>query len=85
MNISLKPEHEKYLREKVAQGVYASANDAICDGLAHLIREDELNRKVREAQESMRAGRLVDGQEVFRRAYERLDGLESRAAERAGS
>ena len=40
MNISLPPELEKYIQEKVASGVYLSADEAICEALWALQERD---------------------------------------------
>jgi antitoxin ParD1/3/4 len=41
MNVSLTPELEKFIAEKVKGGFYASASEVICEGLRLLKQYDE--------------------------------------------
>lgn len=73
MNVSLSPELEKFVHEKVSSGHYTSASEVVREGLRLLIAKDqltaiqvaELRRKIEEGLADARAGRLVNGKAVF--------------------
>ena len=79
MNVTLPQDLEQFVQEKIAKGDYHSPEDAIREALACLRRRDELRRKVTEAKDSQRAGRVRDGDEVFGAIFKRLDDLDVRA------
>ena len=76
MNVSLTPELEKFVDDKVDSGLYNNASEVIRESLRLLKEHDEIRVKWRE-QISTRlapgpARELVDGDEVFRRIDKRI-------------
>ncbi|MFM7426535.1 MAG: type II toxin-antitoxin system ParD family antitoxin [Elainella sp.] len=57
MNVSLTPELEQYVQEKVASGLYGSASEVIREGL-RLLKEREQIQKIRlqELRQDIQAG-----------------------------
>jgi antitoxin ParD1/3/4 len=57
MNVSLTPELEKYIQEKVSSGLYYSASEIVCEGL-HLLKEREQLQQIRlqELRQDIQAG-----------------------------
>lgn len=76
MNVSLTPELEKFVDGKVESGLYNSASEVIREGLRLLKEHDEIRMKWREQVErgwfQAQAGQVVDGEEVFRKADQRI-------------
>jgi len=76
MNVSLTPELEKFVEGKVESGLYNNASEVIREGLRLLKEHDEIRMKWREQIErgwlQARAGQVVDGEEVFRKADDRI-------------
>ena len=77
MNVSLTPELEKFVDDKVQSGLYSSASEVISEGLRLLKEYDEDRQNWREQiergwQEAQR-GELVDGAAAFRRIRTRLE------------
>jgi antitoxin ParD1/3/4 len=76
MNVSLTPELEKFVEGKVESGLYNNASEVIREGLRLLKEHDEIRMKWREQIErgwlQAQAGQVVDGEEVFRKANERI-------------
>jgi antitoxin ParD1/3/4 len=70
MNISLTPELEKFVQDKVASGRYHSASEVIREGL-RLLEAQEQVREVRlaalreEIQKGLASGTSIPGEEVF--------------------
>lgn len=72
MNISLTPESEKYVTDKVSTGLYGSQSEVLRAGLRLLMERDrmmaacldELRGEVAEGLEQARRGELVPGEEV---------------------
>lgn len=61
---------EEYVREKVAQGEYASSSEVVREGLRLLMRREELwkakvRAKIEEGVAELRAGRAIPGKEAF--------------------
>ncbi|HEV8608064.1 MAG TPA: type II toxin-antitoxin system ParD family antitoxin [Tepidisphaeraceae bacterium] len=85
MNISLRPELEQFVQEKVQGGTYASPSEVIEDALLRLreqeegdeISGDELNRLLAEGEADLAGGNVVDAEEVFAE-------LRRRSAEKRG-
>ena len=73
MNVSLTPELEKFVNDKVASGMYYSASEVIREGLRLLqeqemlkqIRISELRKKIAVGLEQADKGQFVDGEQVF--------------------
>lgn len=81
MNVSLTPELEKFVTDKVASGRYTSASEVIREALRLLEREeksrkeqlDEFNRELQARLDGLDRGERVTGEEVrehFRRKSE---------------
>ena len=85
MNVSLTPELEQFVQGKVDSGLYNNASEVVREGLRLLKEHDEIRLKWREQIErgwaQAQAGKFVDGEEVFRKAGERL---KHRGRKRAG-
>jgi antitoxin ParD1/3/4 len=70
MNISLTPELEKFVNDKVKSGRYHSASEVIREGL-RLLEEQEQLREVKlaalreEIQKGLASGKPIPGTEVF--------------------
>lgn len=83
MNVSLTPEHERYVKKKVTSGLYASASEVVREGLRLLqeqeqmkaYRLDELRKQIEVGLADAAAGRVVDGptamKELIKRAKRR--------------
>lgn len=82
MNVRL-GKFEEWVQERVDSGDYASSAEVIRAGL-RLLKEDEawraqVRRKIAEGAADLRAGRVVDGEEVFARLRAELDEQRSKA------
>lgn len=77
MSVSLTPELEQRVNEKVASGRFTSADDVIREGLRLIEERDErlqeLRHQVQLGVEAADRGELVDGEEVFDRILADLD------------
>jgi len=84
MNVSLTPELEKYVDEKVESGLYNNASEVVRESLRLLKEHDEIRLKWREQIErgwlDGQAGRVVDGPQAMADAKARL---KNRAKKRA--
>jgi antitoxin ParD1/3/4 len=73
MNVSLTPELEQMVQEKVASGLYASASEVVREALRMMRTRDEarqqkleeLRRDIAIGIADLDAGRVVDGEQVF--------------------
>ena len=73
MNVSLTPELEQFVQNKVESGMYYSASEVIREGLRMLqekemlkqIKIEELRKEIQKGIEQADRGELVDGEEVF--------------------
>jgi antitoxin ParD1/3/4 len=76
MNVSLTPELEHFVQAKVESGLYNNASEVVREGLRLLKEQDDIRAKWREQIErgwmQAQAGQVVDGEEVFRKADERI-------------
>ena len=76
MNIQLRPEQEKFIKEKIASGAYSNADDIITEAFKLLeAREDKLKKlkdKIAIATEQIANGQLTDGEAVFERLQQRV-------------
>lgn len=76
MNVSLTPQLEELVRNKVETGLYNSASEVVREALRLLeerdrlkeIRIDELRKEI---QKGLDSGPAIPGEEVFRRLRER--------------
>ena len=86
MNVSLTPELERFIREKVGSGRYHSASEVVREALRLLeererLRELRLEELRREIQKGIDSGEPVDGEAVFDRLLAKYEAM---AAERGG-
>ncbi|MEH2011001.1 type II toxin-antitoxin system ParD family antitoxin [Nostoc sp.] len=73
MNISLTPELEQLVKDKVSSGKYHSVSEVMGEALRLLEERDrirdqrlaELKAKIQEGIEASERGEVVDGEEVF--------------------
>lgn len=76
MNVSLTPELEQFVDAKVESGLYNNASEVVREGLRLLKEHDEVRLRWREQIErgwqDAQAGRLVDGDDAFRRIDARI-------------
>jgi antitoxin ParD1/3/4 len=79
MNVSLTPELENLVNNKVESGMYHSASEVIREGLRLLkeqdelreIRHQELRREIARAVEQAERGEVVSGDDMFKALRER--------------
>lgn len=67
MNVSLTPELESMIAQKVRSGLYHSASEVVREGLRLLMQEDELKRLrlgIAAGVEQLQAGQTVSSDEV---------------------
>ncbi|WP_250123792.1 type II toxin-antitoxin system ParD family antitoxin [Chroococcidiopsis sp. CCMEE 29] len=84
MDISLTPELEQLIQDKVKSGRYLSASEVIREGLRLLDERDrldeprlaELKEKIREGIEELERGEGIDGEEVFAELEEDIQHVE---------
>jgi antitoxin ParD1/3/4 len=87
MNVSLTPELERFVQDRVDSGLYGSASEVVRDGL-RLLRERallerrqfiaELNQFVEDGLEDSRQGRVLSGDEAYARSAARLQQLNNK-------
>jgi antitoxin ParD1/3/4 len=86
MNVTLTPEIERLIRDKVQTGRYSSASEVIgealrlldeCDQVTEL-HKNEIRNKIAAGMASLRAGKGTDGEGVFDRIDAELDAAERR-------
>ncbi len=73
MNISLTPELEELIKQKVATGMYHSASEVIREALRllkerdehHQMRIEQLRRDIQIGLDQIARGEVHDGEEVF--------------------
>lgn len=69
MNVELTPELEQFVQSKVQTGRYNSASEVMREALRLLEERDLIKAEIREkiavAMESLRQGRVSDGDEFF--------------------
>ena len=80
MNVSLTPELERFVQDRVASGRYQTASEVVREGL-RLLEEREQERaealaalkgKLKRAAEQAERGELSDGEKVFEQLFRRL-------------
>jgi len=82
MNVSLTPELEQLIHEKVETGLYLSASEVVREALRLLEERDklqalkleELRREIRVGIDQADRGELLDGPEVFRELRRKAGG-----------
>jgi antitoxin ParD1/3/4 len=76
MNVSVTPELERFVGEKVESSLYNNASEVVREGLRLLKEQDEIRLRWREQIErgwqEAQAGRAVDGPEAMARIKRRL-------------
>lgn len=80
MNVSLTPQLEQFVREKVDSGRYLSASEVVREGLRLLEERDrvyqarlaDLQKEISIGVEEADRGELFDGEEVMQELYEEL-------------
>ncbi|MBD2773498.1 type II toxin-antitoxin system ParD family antitoxin [Iningainema tapete] len=90
MKVSLTPEVEQLIQEKINSGQYTSVSEMIAEGLRLLDERDklraarfaELKQKIREGIEAADRGELIDGEEVFAEIEEDIRRAEARMQEK---
>ena len=81
MDITLQPELEQFIREKITSGQYQSANEAINAGLKLLMereliyqgRFDQLRQEIMVGIEASQRGEVVDSETVFNSIRQKLE------------
>lgn len=84
MNVHLTSELEELVQNKVRSGSYNSASEVVREALRYMkerddiraIYKEDIRHKIEQGLESQRAGRMVDGEAVFRELEDELDELE---------
>jgi antitoxin ParD1/3/4 len=81
MNVSLTPELEQYIQEKVSSGLYYSASEVVREGLRLLKEREQLQQiRLQELRQDIQAGvdsgesTLLDMQAVKEKARQRRQG-----------
>ena len=80
MNVSLTPELERLVTEKVEAGLYESPSDMVAKGLALLLKTEDAKAAAREKLDQMiqvgldqiERGEVIDGEESRARMMERF-------------
>ncbi len=84
MNVSLTPELEKFVDDKVESGLYNNASEVVRESLRLLKEHDEIRLKWREQIErgwlDSQAGRVVDGPKAMADARTRLKNVSKKRA-----
>ena len=81
MDITLQPELEQFVREKITSGQYQSVNEAINAGLKLLMereliyqgRFDQLRQEIMVGIEASERGEIVDSETVFNSIQQKLE------------
>ena len=88
MNVSLTPELEKFVTDKVASGRYTSASEVVREALRLLEREErsrkeqieDFNRELQARVEALDRGERVTGEEFRKEVAERMERRRKRIA-----
>jgi len=89
MNVSLTPELEQWVQDKVKSGKYSSSSEVVREGLRLLDERDrlisarlaELKAKIRVGIEELDRGEGIDGEEVFAELEEDIQRIEAEMAQ----
>ena len=77
MNISLKPEHEHFIRSQIGTGQYTSSDEVINAAFKLLAAREqqisELRRQIVVGTEQIAKGQVTDGEIVFDRLQAKID------------
>ena len=89
MNVSLTPELEKLVNEKVASGLYTSASEVVRDGLRLLRERDEIKQsQLKELRRDLSAGAREIKQGNYKEYFsgaELVDDIQRRGQKRIAS
>lgn len=88
MNVSLTPELENFIADKVKSGRYTSASEVVREALRLLeereqlrdLQKQELRKKIAEGLDQLGRGEGIPGEEVFAQLDAELDVLEQSQA-----
>ena len=88
MNISLTPELERRISEKVESGLYTTASEVVREALRLLFSDEEerhrqrmkawLNAELQEGLAELDRGEWLDGDEAYRRVTETIENARRR-------
>jgi antitoxin ParD1/3/4 len=82
MNVSLTPELEKYVKDKVATGRYTSASEVIREALRDSQEREEyqeyLKRELQKGIDSLDRGDWIDGEAFFEELRNRYKPVEAK-------
>ena len=81
MNISLTPAMEKYINDKVSSGLYGSVSELVREAIRLLISKDTisperiamLNEEIEKGWNDMTDGRVMSGEEAFKKLRARYE------------
>lgn len=87
MTVSLTPQLDRFVREQVASGKYASSSEVVRAGLRLLAEQEEerahrqaaLKRFVQEGLDDLESGKVVEAKNVFARVRRIIDEAEHQA------
>lgn len=85
MNVSLTPNLEKYINQKLEEGLYSSASEVVREGLRLLIDQDlhrqekirDLNEQIDLGLAQLSRGEGLQGKEVFKELRKRSKKIKS--------
>lgn len=87
MTVSVTPQLDRFVKEQVASGKYASSSEVVRAGLRLLADQEEerthrqaaLKRFVQDGLDDLRSGKVVEAKSVFARVRRIIDEAENQA------
>jgi antitoxin ParD1/3/4 len=76
VNVHIPADLGQFVQRLIADGVVASENEAVAEGLRLLQCREQLRRDVNAGIEQLERGEGIDGEEVFDRLQQRIDEIE---------
>lgn len=84
MNVSLTPELEKFVQEKVNSGMYTSASEVVRESLRLLHTHDDLqaqrinqlNQAIEVGLQQLNSGKKIPAKESFNRMKDKIDKID---------
>jgi antitoxin ParD1/3/4 len=77
MTISLKPEHEHFIRSQIETGKYANPDEVISEAFKLLVQREnrlkELREKIAIGSQQIAQGQVQDGEAVFAMLQRKID------------
>jgi antitoxin ParD1/3/4 len=76
MNISLKPEHEQFIKSQIENGKFTNVDEVISEAFKLLeaqSRLEELRQKIVIGTQQIANGQVTDGEIVFARLQEKIN------------